>query len=138
MIASTPIIILTLKNAEGNVFYKAFSPSHYIAPAPDARGDRDIMFEEFENKVYDHIQYNINGIDNTTHIGSLLEVHSRFVNEPVEQRGSTIWFSTYQNTFTTYLCVHRPSPISFNQDAANTYSSQQPELTHKSCEHIIL
>jgi hypothetical protein len=137
-LTASPIIILTLKDANNNVFYKAFSPSNYIAPSEDQRGDRDYSFEEFENKVYEHIQYNINGIDNTTNLGALLEVHSRFNGQPVEQRGNTIWFSTYQNPYTTYMCVHRQSPINYSEDSALSYAAQQPELGHTNCEHIIL
>ena len=133
----SPIIILTLKGDNNNTFYKAFSPSEYLAPDDDS-GDRDIMFEQFENKVYEHIQYNINGLDNTTNIGTLLEVHSRFNSYPVDQRGEYVWFSTYQNTFTSYMCIHRESPIHFCQEDAIKYLNMQPELGHTSCEHIVL
>jgi hypothetical protein len=31
--------------------------------------------------------------------------------------------------------VHRNSPVFFNQDDANNYINQQPNLYHRSCHH---
>lgn len=134
---SSPIIILILKNDDGNVSYKSFSPAHYSPPQDDAL-DYDVDFQTFQERVYDYIGYDNNVLFNITNFGRLLEVHSRHITTPIEQRGNTIWFSTYQNSHTDYLCIHRPSPIHFSQDNAVAYQNMQPELVHTSCEHIIL
>ncbi len=132
-----PVIILILKNDDGVVFYKAFSPSSYTPPQDDEI-DYDADFENFKMRMYSYINYNHNGIDNTTNLGKLLEVHSRHITTPLDQRGNTVWFSTYQHPDTTYFCVHRPSPIHFSQDSAIAYQNMQPALIHTSCEHIIV
>ncbi len=77
-----PVIILILKNDDGVVFYKAFSPSSYTPPQDDEI-DYDADFENFKMRMYSYINYNHNGIDNTTNLGKLLEVHSRHITTPL-------------------------------------------------------
>lgn len=126
-----PIAILIFDN-NTNISYKAFSPSNY-----NMDDDTDESFGQFLAKVYNRIAYYAfdPNNDNTTNFGKLREVHTRYIDIPLEQRTNMVFFSTYVNQYCHYKPIHSQSPITFDPVLANDYSQLQNQLIHESASH---
>lgn len=136
---SIPLAILIFEN-NGNYSYRAYSPSEFNRqPDVDDTDHRSVLFGQFLARIYNRIAYDPNQpLNNGTQFGALKEIHSRFVQIPIEQRGQTCYFSTYQNQHCRYNPIHRDSPVFFDQQPAANYQNQQPNLIHCSCSHEIV
>lgn len=139
---SAPIAILVLDNNQ----YLALSPSSYNPLHDSDNHYSDGAYSQFLATLYNFIGYrldsNSNIISSLASLGinttALKEIHIRFINTPIEERRSTVWFSCYQHPLTRYMPVHRPSPITFSQDVAMSWQRQQPDLTHIEANHVIM
>jgi hypothetical protein len=131
-----PVAILIFDN-EGQISYRAYSPREYHFNADGSNPDhRSEQFGQFLAAVYNRVSYDqLQPMNNATNYGRLKEVHSRHIQVQLANRGDVCYFTTYIHQHTPYKPVHRNSPVFFNQNDANNYSNQQPNLYHRSCSH---
>ena len=137
-----PLVIVIINN-DGQIIYKAYTPVNFDSDSDsdsDSGSDFDdnqaTKFDQFMTRLYNHIQYNNSSMtSNQTNMGQLLEIHTRWFDVPSSDRGSQVWFCTYQHQHTSYEPVHRNSPIFFNQNNASDYAEQQQALTHRTATH---
>lgn len=134
-----PIAILIFSE-NGQYIYRSYSPREYYCRPDGSEPDHtDEQFGQFIAKIYNHIAYNdARPISNQTHYGRLLEVHTRHIEFPVDQRGNRIWFSTYNHAYCNYKPIHRPSPIFFDVNSAIEYAHQQPQLRYTNASHELI
>jgi hypothetical protein len=123
-----PIAILIFSN-NGDYVYKAYSPQEYYCRPDGSEPDsNDEQFGQFMASIYNHISYNHeNPIMNQTRYGRLLEIHTRHVDFPVDQRGNSIWFITYIHPYCNYKPIHRQHPIFFDVNLAIDYHNQHQQ-----------
>lgn len=134
-----PVAILIFEK-DGSFEYKAFSPENYNATSELTHDDEtpefDIQYGQFLARIYNHISYNyLVPTDNTTSFGRLQEIHIRTSAVPVENRGDTVYFSTYCHSDCKYQPIHKPSPIFYKAAEAAHYAKLQTELIHLSAPH---
>ena len=131
-----PVAILIFDN-QGVISYRAYSPREYhFLPDGSNPDHRDGQFGQFLAHLYYRIAYDVqNPMNNNTNFGQLKEIHTRHVQIPIADRHNTCYFTTYIHPHTLYKPVHRNSPVFFDQDRANNYINQQPNLFHLSCQH---
>lgn len=133
---NVPVAILIFDDA-GQISYRAYSPREYHFNEDGSNPNhRSEQFGQFLAAVYNRVAYDqLQPINNATNYGRLKEVHSRHVQVQLANRGNECYFSTYIHQHTPYKPVHRNSPVFFNQNDANNYINQQPNLYHRSCPH---
>jgi hypothetical protein len=131
-----PVAILIFDD-DGQITYRAYSPSQYHFNEDGSNPDhRSEQFGQFLARVYNRIAYNeLQPLNNATNYGRIKEVHTRHVMIPISERQDVCYFSTYIHQHTPYKPIHRNSPVMFNQDQANNYINQQPNLFHRNCPH---
>jgi hypothetical protein len=126
-----PVAILIFDN-DGQITYRAYSPSRNTYEEIED----DEEFQQFLARLYNHLAYdNQNHLNNITNYGCLKEIHTRYIQIPIQQRGNSCFFSTYINRFTNYKPVHHPSPILFDVNEASDYANEQRNLIHCECPH---
>jgi hypothetical protein len=137
--SKVPIAILIFSE-NGQYVYRAYSPHEYRCLPDGSDPDHtDEQFGQFIANIYNHIAYNDrNPISNQTNYGRLLEIHTRHIEFPVDQRENRIWFSTYNHPYCNYRPVHRQSPIFFDVNSAINYQQQQQQLRHTSATHQLI
>jgi hypothetical protein len=134
-IVSIPIAILIFDN-DGQIIYRAFSPSNYHTLPVQPDEDNLDQYGQFIARIYNRISYdNQQALNNSTQYGKLKEVHTRNIDIPLVHRTNTCYFTTYTHPHTLYKPVHRSSPVFFNFQEAATYSAANPQLIHRSCSH---
>jgi hypothetical protein len=137
-IVSIPIAILIFDN-DGQIIYRAFSPTQYHTLSEPVGEDDDTFpdqFGQFLARIYSRISYDSQqALNNNTNSGKLKEVHTRMIDVPLGQRTNLCYFSTYTHPHTLYKPVHRPSPVFFNFQDAVSYGNSEPTLIHRSCSH---
>jgi hypothetical protein len=138
---SIPIAILVLDNNQ----YLALSPETYIPLQDSSNPYSDGAYSQFLADIYNFIGYRIQSDSNIIslsslgiHTTALKEIHCRFIDTPLEERRSTVWFSCYQHPLTRYHPVHRHSPITFSENHAMSWRTQQPNLIHVEANHVII
>jgi len=128
-----PIAILIFK-MQGQIIYKAFSPSAFTYESVD---ERDAKTDEFVTRIYNNIEYDSRH-NNNTRFGKLLEIHKRYIDIPIVWRGDTVYFSTEDNIHCDYKVIHRDSPIYFEAEEAHIYQQGVggAQITHKVATHM--
>lgn len=119
-----PIAILILRNPEGHVEYKAYSPQNYNAGSETRRA----LYDKFMDKLYEHISYNAE--NGQTSLGKLLEVHTRFIRVPINKRRDKVHFNGYVHQYCEYKPIHGASPLQFTDEYIATDG-----LTHLVASH---
>lgn len=135
----SPVSILTFRNSNDEIIFKAFVPRSYSEPVDPADPDSD--FDQFIQNIYQNIEYNPETpLNNSTKYGKFIEHHTRFVRVHLEalKEGDVVYFSLYEHSLTNYLCIHRESPINFDKELAMQYSSLQSDLIHVKCDVTIV
>jgi hypothetical protein len=107
----------------GTVNYTAFSPKEYIIGSQT----RKRLYEKFIGKLCTHISYDPNNpLNNNSSLGKVLEIHTRFIQAPLEERGDLARFSTLDHPCCGYKPVHHESPIEFGVQTENhQYANHQ-------------
>jgi hypothetical protein len=127
-----PVVILILEK-DDQIFYRAYSPCYFDTQEIS----RSELYDQFIHRIYDDVGYNpLTPLISYTHYGDLKEVHTRYIHIPIENRGETCFFSTYDNPLCRYRPVHRNTPIYFNQNLADDH--RDPNLYSHSCSHQII
>jgi hypothetical protein len=131
-----PIAILIF-DTDGHISYRAYSPTEYhFLPDGSNPDHRDGQFGQFLAHVYNRIAYDqTNPLNNSTPYGQLKEIHTRHIQIPISERHYICYFTTYIHQHCNYKPIHRESPVTFDQNQANNYANQQPNLCHRSCSH---
>ncbi len=135
----SPVSILTFRNSNDEIIFKAFVPQSYSEPVDPADPDSD--FDQFIQNIYQNIEYNpASPLNNSTKYGKFIEHHTRFVRVHLDalKDGDLVYFSLYDNSITYYPCIHRQSPINFDEELAMQYSSLQTDLIHVKCDVTIV
>ncbi len=135
-----PIAILIFEDPNHQVYYRAYSSSHYISSADSSVQNLQAhQYGQFIAQIYNKLALDQqNPLNNVTQYGKLKEVFIRFLEIPMAQRGPTCYFSTYTHPHCTYRTVHRQSPIYFTTGGAQGGGASQPNLVHCECEHEII
>jgi hypothetical protein len=135
-----PVAILIFEDPNHQVYYRAYSSSQYIPNADSSvQNLQHHQYGQFIAQIYNKLALDQqNPLSNVTSYGKLKEVHIRFLEIPMAQRGPTCYFSTYYHPHCNYRTIHRQSPIYFIADQALIYGSSQPNLVHCECEHEII
>jgi len=127
---SVPVAILIFDN-DGQITYRAYSPSQY-----NFNEEGSDHFGQFLARIYNRVSYNHNNPNNSnTYYGCLKEIHTRHLAIPINNRHDVCYFSTYNHPHTTYMPVHRQSPVFFDVNLANNYAETRHHLSHHRCEH---
>lgn len=134
MITTIPITLLTF-NKNGNILYRAYSPTVYSNSQLHLN-----QHEHFRSAIMQMIGYDEQNSPNSTETvhGTLLEIFTDYIDIPINERNMTVYFSLYQSPYTSYPCIHRNSPITFNEYEAIQYAEMQPELIHTSAKHELV
>jgi hypothetical protein len=128
-----PVAILIFDN-DGYITYRAYSPREY--QYQQTNNGVDYRLEQFMSSLYNHIAYiDVQPQNNVTLHGKLKEVHTRYIQIPIPNRGTICFFTTYEHPHTNYKPVHRESPVFFDSLQASNYSNVNPNLIHLSCPH---
>jgi hypothetical protein len=127
--------ILSFRDPNENIIYRTYLSSNYDSD-PDLNAE-DNYYNRFVDSIYSDINYDAQTpLNNNTKYGVLLEQHNKFLRnvdiEDVDQL--TVYFFLYQPDNTNYLCVHRNSPILFDQNKAIEYANMQTELIPYNCQ----
>ena len=135
-----PVAILIFEDPNHQTHYRAYSSSQYIphvgSSIPNLQAHQ---YSQFIAQIYNKLALDQhNPLNNITSYGKLKEVHIRFLQVPMYNRGATCYFSAYNHSHCTYKPVHRQSPVSFTAGEAQAYAVQQPELFHYECEHEMI
>ena len=128
MSSRIPIMILTIRGEEDNVFYRGYSPDQWI-PSPTNQGDDTddewyvSQLDTFKNKIWLRLDYNPNGSDNTSNIGRILETCTKYIDVPLVDRHDVVHFYVKNNQYTNYKVVQIGHPFFFDLDASESYTS---------------
>jgi hypothetical protein len=105
-----PIAIVITQDHGGNVNYTAFSPKDYNIGSET----RKRLYDKFMKKLCTHISYDPNNpLNNNSSIGKVLEIHTRFIRVPLDQRRVLVNFSITDNPHCNYKPIHHESPVKF-------------------------
>ncbi len=105
-----PIAIVISQDLGGNVNYTAFSPKEYNVGSDT----RKRLYEKFMSKLYQHISYDpTNILNNNTRLGKIMEIHTRFIRVPLDQRRVLVNFSTFDHPSCNYKPIHHATPLKF-------------------------
>lgn len=116
-----PIAIVISQHHGGNVNYTAFSPREYDVGSET----RKRMYEKFMKKLYEHISYDPNNLlNNNSSLGKVLEIHTRFIRVPLDQRRVLVNFSAYDHPSCNYMPIHHASPLKFGALTEEEYNTQ--------------
>lgn len=122
-----PIMILTIRADNNEVFYRAYSPDQWL-PSVNQGDDSDdedtSQIDTFKNKVWDRLQYNPNSTDNNSNIGRILETCTKYNEVPLADRRDVVYFFVKNNEYTDYKVVQTSHPFFFDLDASETYASE--------------
>jgi hypothetical protein len=139
-----PIIILTVRGNDGNIFYCAYSPDQWI-PSTTGHNDSDssddednTQLETFKNKIWSRLEYNPNGSDNSSNIGSILEVCTRRIAIPIGSRRDVAYFFVKDNESTDYKVIQTSHPILFNLEVADIHAAAYDDIELKTANHDFL
>jgi hypothetical protein len=135
-----PIIILTVRGDNGEVFYRAYSPDQWLPPSSgadsDSSGDEETtQLDTFKNKIWTRLEYNVNGSDNDSNIGKILEVSTRRINVDLSVRRDVAYFFVKDNEHTDYKVIQTGHPFFFDLEAADTYAEEYSEVELKTANH---
>ena len=138
-----PIVILTVRSNDGNVFYRAYSPDQWIpSTSGHNQSDSDTSDDEeasqlatFKNKIWTRLEYNPNGSDNSSNIGSILEVCTRRIDIPITARRDVAYFLVKDNEHTDYKVIQTSHPFFFNLAAAEEYLDDEGTMELKTANH---
>jgi hypothetical protein len=141
-----PIVILTVRGDNGDIFYRAYSPDQWIPSSTnhnqsdsDSSDDEDnAQLETFKNKIWDRLEYNPNGSDNTSNIGRILEVCSRRNGIPISARSDVAYFFVKDNESTDYKVIQTSHPILFNLEVADIHAAAYDDIELKTANHDFL
>jgi hypothetical protein len=126
-ITNIPVAILIFEK-DGSYTYAAYSPK-----SESDITDPVISNQKFIENVYLDIGYNINTpLNNNTRHGLLLEVHTRYSNTPLHERGNTVYFGVYSHLHCKYSPVHTTLPITFHAPTIDSYESSLSSNTNVS------
>jgi hypothetical protein len=109
MQSSPPIAIVIFAGPDNTVGYKAYSPNNWC-------GDclAEDQYDKFLGRLYNHLAYDAaRPVETTTRYGTMKEIHTRYVDTPLVERGNIVHFTTYVHPHCNYRPVHRSSPIFF-------------------------
>jgi len=120
-----PVVILTVCGAEGDIFYRAYSPDQWLPPTnqDDSDDDDTSQLDTFKNKIWTRLDYNANGSDNSSNIGNILEVCTKYVDTPLVDRRDVAYFFVKDNEHTDYKVIQTGHPFFFDFDASEAYIS---------------
>lgn len=126
MSENIPIMIITFRG-EGNtdVLYRVYSPDQWFprSEQDDADDVLDGYMTAFKDRILRSINYNPNGIDSTSNIGRILEIHTRFITASLISRRDVAYFFICDNEHTDYKVVKSSLPIFFDATEAEEYAS---------------
>jgi hypothetical protein len=127
MPSGIPIMILTIRGDDEQVFYRAYSPDQWLPPTN--QGDEETDDDEtsplatFKNKIWTRLEYNPNGSDNTSNIGRVLETCTKYIDVPLADRHDVAYFFVKDNEYTDYKVIQTSHPFFFDFDVSESYVS---------------
>lgn len=135
-----PIVILTVRGEDGNVFYRAYSPDQWLPLSSgadsDSSGEEETsQLDTFKNKIWTRLEYNINGSDNDSNIGAILEISTKRIPIPIDARRDVAYFFVKDNEHTDYKVIQTAHPFFFNLNAAEEYLDDEGEIELKTANH---
>lgn len=138
-----PIIILTVRGDNGDIFYRAYSPDQWIPSSTnhnqsdsDTSDDEEAsQLETFKNKIWTRLEYNPNGSDNTSNIGRILEVCTKRTITPISDRRDVAYFFVKNNESTDYKVIQTSHPFFFSLGAAEEYLDDEGTMELKTANH---
>ncbi len=139
-----PVVILTVCGADGNIFYRAYSPDQWLPPSngnteSDSSGDEETtQLDTFKNKIWTQLGYNPNGEDNSSYIGNILEVCTKRIVTPIASRRDVAYFFVKDNEHTDYKVIQTAHPFFFSLEAAEEYAGDYSDVELKTCNHDFL
>ncbi len=139
-----PVIILTVRAVDGNVFYRAYSPDQWLPPRSDntesdSSGDEETsQLDTFKNKIWSRLNYNPNSSDNSSNIGNILEICTRRINIPIAARRDVAYFFVADNDHTDYDVIQTDQPLFFNLEDAEAYLRDNSYVDLKTANHDFL
>lgn len=126
-----PIAIVILNN-NGEIIYKAFSPFQY-------NSDTTEDYNLFLDRLYNYLGYDTqNPLNNYTHYGNLLEIHTRHLHTSLGLRGNILYASTYSHQYCNYNPIHHHSPLFFNYYDAQHYDEIDQNLNRVAIPHVFI
>ena len=138
-----PIVILTVRGGDGNIFYRAYSPDQWLPLSSgadsDSSGDEETnQLDTFKNKIWSRLEYNVNGSDNTSNIGNILEISTKRISIPISSRRDVAYFFVKDNEHTDYKVIQTSHPFFFNLEAAESYAEEYSDIELKTANHDFL
>jgi hypothetical protein len=109
MPSSPPLAIVIFAGPSDAVSYKAYSPNNWCGDC-----SAEDQYDKFMARLYNHLAYDAERpVETATRYGTMKEIHTRYVDTPLVERGNMVHFTTYLHPHCNYRPVHRPSPVFF-------------------------
>lgn len=135
-----PIIILTVRSEDGNVFYRGYSPDQWLplnnqSDSDTSSDEETTQLDTFKNKIWTQLDYNVNSSDNSSNIGKILEVCTRRISVELSARRDVVYFFVKDNESTDYKVIQTSHPFFFNLDAAEDYLDNESNVELRTANH---
>ena len=111
--------------------YTAYSPRDYNV----GTDTRKRLYEKFMGKLCQHISYDPNNVlNNNSSLGKVLEIHTRFIRVPLDQRRVLVNFSTVDHPSCNYKPIQHTIPLKFGTLTEEEFNERR-QFTQEIASH---